>query len=658
MANEEELSPAFPGFPDFRANVTFTPLQFFTVVIPHCSRGTVRIVGYALRKVLGWVDEHGNPTREQLRFTYRELIEKAGVSRESIGGALQEAIARRFLFCRQAPQPDAPGQSAHSGLYELCWDTEGRYTDDPAAFRGFYFPEAAVIEEQEGPRTIRRPKTARKNIPNAFFDYLLPQERLSVIRVVGALLFYSIQWGPGGERRVAVTRSITELSRLTKHARRHVHEAVTEARQRGYIEQVDAGCFDPAAGQSSRAATYGIHWAPSLPAGMGLRPAASGDSEPPVRKGERGETGLAGPGDEAPVGKGERNQSEMGNGERSEMVNGIRIKTELKTEQTAAAPATAPGTAAAVSGLELLKQTGFDESTARQLAAKRSLETIQRQIEWLPLRHTTRNRLGLLRRAIEEDWLKPEGAVEESGLQSGRVFARHYYAAYHGNMGEPATEPFSKDVATAAKFVERLPAQHRADSSASEWGRQFGTFMRGKHRDNSRAKPTLSFALVLRGDEFLRIAQAAASAQERKALEKAHEARHETLWPDYLAYLRRAERNAQEAVPELYAAFVEQRGRTRRAMTGGLFRASAETLAKFDREESRVLAFAEFFRNHAQNHVLDFDQWDNQRNSPPKPAEVVAENKMAVRFSPTVATEVGETVAVGRGARAHHRLLN
>ncbi len=48
---------------------------------------------------------------------------------------------------------------------------------------------------------------------NAFFDVLIPQERLSVIRVVGALLFYSIKWGPGGERKVPVQLSISQLSR-------------------------------------------------------------------------------------------------------------------------------------------------------------------------------------------------------------------------------------------------------------------------------------------------------------------------------------------------------------------------------------------------------------------------------------------------------------
>jgi hypothetical protein len=75
VTREATPNPTFPGFPDFRANVTFVPLQFFTVVLPGSSRGMVRIVGYALRRLLGWVDQHGNPTREQLRFTYRELIE-------------------------------------------------------------------------------------------------------------------------------------------------------------------------------------------------------------------------------------------------------------------------------------------------------------------------------------------------------------------------------------------------------------------------------------------------------------------------------------------------------------------------------------------------------------------------------------------------------
>jgi len=56
VASDSHPTPSFPGFPDFRANVTFVPIQFFTVVLPHSSRGAARIVGYVLRKILGWVD--------------------------------------------------------------------------------------------------------------------------------------------------------------------------------------------------------------------------------------------------------------------------------------------------------------------------------------------------------------------------------------------------------------------------------------------------------------------------------------------------------------------------------------------------------------------------------------------------------------------------
>ena len=609
MSHQASPAPAFPGFPDFRANVTFVPLQFFTVVLPHCSRGTVRVVGYALRKVLGWVDTHGNPTREQLRFTYRELIAHAGVSRTCIAEALREALQRRCLRCVQAPQPDATGKPGQSGIYELCWDDTGSYTDDPARFRGFYYPEAVIVEEREGAATVRRPKAARKNIPNAFFDHLLPRERLSVIRVVGALLFYSIQWGPGGERRMPVSRSITALSRLTNHARRHVHEAVLEARKLGYIEQVDAGCFDPAAAQTSRAATYGIRWAPAVPVGRLLSLAAVTEAPVPapnrVEKTDRYEKGHGGP-----VLKGIRDRYGKGYGDQSEKVNGISIKRDLKTN-TAAKTAAVSTVAAVATELELLKQTGFDETTAKALAARQSAAVIRRQIQWLPLRHTTRNRLGLLRRAIEEDWPRPEGAETDDSLKAGKEFASHYYAAYHGFSGEAGTEPFPKDIHAAAAFVSRLLTLRDEPAAVAEWGRQFGALVRQRNVGNPKARPHLSAALVLHGDAFLRQLEGKSSAFATHARQKAQAARQATLWPRYMAYLRLAEIEAQQSARELYTAFSLQRQRTREAMTGGLFHASPETLARFDGEESRWLALAEYCASRKANAVLTFDAWSS-----------------------------------------------
>ena len=621
MAPQANETPCFPGFPDFQANVTFVPIQFFTVVVPHCSRGTVRIVGYALRKVLGWVDEHGNPTQEQLRFTYRELIDKAGVSRESIAEALREATERHLLRCVQRPLPDRNGQPGQSGIYELCWDQDGRYTDCPAEFRGFYYPEAAVIQVREGAGVVARPKAARKNIPNAFFDYLLPRERLSVIRVVSALLFYSIQWGPGGERKLPVRRSITELSRLTKLSRQHVHEAVMQAQERGYIHQVEAGYFDPAAGKESRAATYGIRWVMPMREGQAPTPPADDTTSQPVRKSER-ELERWEKVNGAPIRKDERNQSERVNGERSKMVNDIRIKKELKKEQTTARTEGSASAdvsklvAAAAAGVELLRNAGFDEVTANRLAHKRSEEVIERQIGWLPKRAPARNRLGLLRRAIEQDWLEPEGidTSEDSLTPQAKEFASHYYAAYHDFPGKAGTESFPKDISVSVKFVSRLLAQESDKTKMPEWGRRFGHFMRERHQGDAKAKPNLSFALVLYGDKFLRLLQNEATARHANALGQAREAHQKAFLDEYISYLRQAHEKLQQSNPSIYKPFVEHRTRLRRLMASGPFLSSAERLSRFDSDESRLLDFGEFFHEHPDQFVLSFWRWDDLIN--------------------------------------------
>ncbi len=572
----DESTPAFPGFPDFRSNVTFVPIQFFTIVIPTASRGCVRIVGYALRKLLGWVDELGNPTQEQVHFSYRELIEKAGVSRDAIADALREAVDKKYLRCVQTPRPDLPGQASRHGTYVIAWNTDAPYTDRPTEFSGFYYPEAAVVTEQHPDGVRHRPKAARKNIPNAFFDVLIPQERLSVIRVVGALLFYSIKWGPGGERKVPVQLSISQLSRLTHLSRQHVHEALREAQARGYIQTVSQGRFDAHAGE---AATYAIHWV-------------------------RDPTVVRAP--SVPVGKGEQERSEKVNSHPSEKVNSMSIKTESKTQETTAPDLQVPHPAAAASALELLLKTGFDSDTARALAEMRPKEVIRRQIEWLPLRKSTRNRLGLLRRAIEQNWSRPEIEVLPADQQRGREFARHYYAAYHGNTGEPAAEPTTRDCGVGARFVDRLLALDPDEQRIPEWGRQFGIRIKQRHRTDARARPHLCSALVLYGDEFLQAIERSRSVNRAKRGSQAEEARAAERMPAYLTFLRAMEGRLRNDEAARYARFLDERRLTRQRMTGGLFLASADTLARFDSEPSRLLAFAEFFRGQ----VPDINTWD------------------------------------------------
>src|ERR1035437_8711857 len=160
------LNVPFAGFAAPTSNTTYTPNQFFDVCLSHYSRGVVRLVAYVIRKTLGWCDREGNPQQEQIRVSYNELIAKAGISRQMIRQALDEALAGNFIECVQQGRANASGQTGFSALYQLRWDASPEYRKKIGEFAGFF--------EGEGNRT---------DIPNQFFDAIIPNDPLSVIKV-------------------------------------------------------------------------------------------------------------------------------------------------------------------------------------------------------------------------------------------------------------------------------------------------------------------------------------------------------------------------------------------------------------------------------------------------------------------------------------------
>jgi hypothetical protein len=236
----------FQGYPELSSNTTYTPNQFFDVVLPNSSRGVVRLVAYMLRKTLGWSDAHGNPQEPQVRVSWRELIERAGIARSEVGKALEEAMQRRYIRCVQAGRPHSQGAAASSALYELCWDDREEYITDPREFRGFFAGNGNLTY-----------------IPNAFFDYTVPNEPLSVIKVVGAIIRHTIGFQTKfGFRRQHIDMSFTELQRRTNIvSRRTLSEAIQQALAHNHLVRVQEGVFDPQAGRDSRPTTYGIKWA-------------------------------------------------------------------------------------------------------------------------------------------------------------------------------------------------------------------------------------------------------------------------------------------------------------------------------------------------------------------------------------------------------------
>ncbi len=171
----------FPGFKPLTSNAVYTPNQFFDVCLPYSSRGVVRLVAMLIRKTLGWCDENGNPQAERHAVSWRDF-EAAGINRDMIKSSLAEAIRYNFIRCVREPQSKRAGQSAVSGLYELKWDERAEYSKDPDQFRGFF--------AGEGNRTY---------IPNQFFDEVVPNEPLAVLKVVGSIIRFSVgfqnKWG-------------------------------------------------------------------------------------------------------------------------------------------------------------------------------------------------------------------------------------------------------------------------------------------------------------------------------------------------------------------------------------------------------------------------------------------------------------------------------
>ena len=396
---------AFGGFAAPSSNTTYTPNQFFDVCLPHRSRGCVRIVAYVLRKTLGWSDANGNPLHEQVAVTYDELIHDAGVSRDSIKTAIAEAEKFGFVRCVRRPSPNRTGSKAVSGLYELRWDEGREYIKNPAIFSGFF--------AGEGNRTF---------VPNEYFDVVVRREALSVAKVVGSVARFSIGFvNKFGHRRTHAAMSFADLQRYAKIVdATTLSQAIAHAVQQRYLKLVQPGVFDKRGGRGSTAAIYALRWL------------SDNVEETNGRKTRAEETDLD-----------QRSENQSGDGqktraaERSENPSGLQRTTTKKTLKQQPAPSTHDtadeSESAAVS---LLKGQGFDDVAARRLARASSVQTVLDQVEWLPLRGVKVNRLGLLRRAIEGNWPKPDtrprdfGHPKSTGTGDDRVSQLRQRLAY------------------------------------------------------------------------------------------------------------------------------------------------------------------------------------------------------------------------------------
>lgn len=247
-AASDEPCQSFLGYQPPTSSTTYTPNQFFDVVLPNASRGCLRLVAYLIRKTLGWSDAQGNPQNPEATISYRELERCASIGRGRIKEAIDEAIASRYVECLRFGKPHQIREEGYSALYSLKWGTQYRYVTDSEEFDGFFAGNGNLT-----------------HIPNAFFDFTIPSESLAVVKVVGIVIRNTIGFQTKfGFRRQEASLSFSDIMRRTAiRSRTTVSEALKSAVVGNHIRVITPGCFDQNAGIASRATVYAVNWTDS-----------------------------------------------------------------------------------------------------------------------------------------------------------------------------------------------------------------------------------------------------------------------------------------------------------------------------------------------------------------------------------------------------------
>ena len=465
----------FDGFTRPTANFVRCPNQYLDLCVPRCSIHVARLVGYLIRETIGWVKHNGEPRRQKVSVTYTELVTQARVSRSKLRPAIDEAIALGFVVCEQPPRQQSKGVPARSGVYALRWDESGQLTRSLEAFVGFKFGG-----------------DCRTPIPNQFFDRVLTREKHSVTRVVSAVLRHTVGYTNGitGERLEQAPLSYNRLLAFSPMDRKTLAAALREAEAAGYIRRVLAGRFSPTKSRQ-RAAVYAVRWqddeTPIRVSGVAAPGHGSPippEKSPAARQSERftDSTRIGGDGSRIPP---ERRLPDSTSGgapmppETRFPKSTTRKTTTQKQQQTAEetrGEATA-GDAAVAATVERLKAAGFAGRAAAALAREHDAEIIRRQIEWLPMRKATRNRLGLLRRAIEEDWARPQAntplaarspslGVDEQARRE--AYEQRHRPAYLAFLATLEPQLAASHGARYAAFVAERATKREALASSSE----------------------------------------------------------------------------------------------------------------------------------------------------------------------------------------------
>ncbi len=558
--SETSDAKAFAGFRPINANYIYTPNQFFELCLPNQSRGCVRLVSYLLRRTLGWLGADGRPIEQRISVTWRQLIDEAGISRGGISKAVAEAVDAGYVRIVARGRAKSVGKDSASARYELRWDDSGEWQSDPHTFRGFYTGEGR-----------------RSPIPDAYFDDIVKREPLATSRVVGIVLRQTIGYqNQFGGRRQQTALSFSELQRRCGISdRKTLSKAVHAALDVGYIRLAQAGTFDPDGGRCSTAAEYGVRW-------------QVGSETPPTRTG-------------ASVQKGDR----PARSPRSKKATGTAVQ---KTHRPRSTNPTGVGTVSPPALVEeektppkntlkqhtvdaaatALARAGFDQATADWLAGELDADVIDRQLAWLPRRSVSRNRLGLLRRALVEDWPEPASVADTPAAS----LAVGFYAGVAGMVtdGMTVAEPTAADLRAAGRLHEALPSVEPREA-----GHRLGQrVLRDRQTTGGAAMPpSVASAARTHGDRFVQDEQRRLAARQVPAVIAARdEDAHVSAHREFLLR-REAELKRDQAAD--YAHFEAWRQRQRERLLDAPERTRGAMLDRWASDEARLADLVAFF---------------------------------------------------------------
>lgn len=409
----------FSGYPAPTSNYTYTPNQYFDVLLPHFSRGAVRLSAYIIRKSLGWCDQQGKPQEAQVYITHNIAIREANVGRDAVRQAINELIDGRVIICLKEPRVCTSSlDTGEGGLYALRWDKTKMYTRNPEKFQGFCAGGGNMT-----------------HIPNLYFDVTVKSGTLSLAQVVGTVLRNTIGYeDEDGWRRRQVSLSQQQIKRkMNISSAATVNKALKFAKDNGHLIEENPGYFDTNAGKESRPAVYSVRWSDGW-RGEPYDPAASPtqpDTEEGSRKSVAVETwsekcsgidsrkSVANTRSEKRSGCSPKNVAAT----QSEKCSDIEIKSEIniiKQQQE---------TDADIAAVKILLDSGFDDSAAKAIATSSKSDIIIRQIEYFKFRYPDldkqpTNPLGALRSSIEGDWAPPPSFTENQKKMENREKAQ------------------------------------------------------------------------------------------------------------------------------------------------------------------------------------------------------------------------------------------